>query len=284
MVSPAFLLVGLLVPALVAGAALFVGWRSRRVGALGLGVGFLVGFPAVVGAWPTLPPRDGTQALFYVALGVTLAAWFEGRRRGASSTPLFPPRVVIAFLVPLLVLSKLIKHWEPTESVRHVSVAAAALLTLWTGADALAERRKGASLPLVFWLAATVASASLLVSGVAVISQLAGTLAATLGAAVVASWLRPELSFSRGPIAVPAALLAALCIGGVHLAELPPLTGLLLVLAPLAAWFAELGPLSRLPARRAVLVRLAFVALPLALAFYLAWLERAPPNPYADYY
>jgi hypothetical protein len=279
LVSPTFVLLGLLLPALVAGAALYLGRGSRRLGALGFGLGLLIGYPAVTGSLPQMPPQDGTQMLFYVSIGLALAAWFEARP-GGSLASRFPLRIAVTFLVPLLLMKNRIAHWEPTESFQHVTLAALALLALWSGADALAERRKGATLPLVLWLAVTGASLALLASRFAINSQLCGVVASMLGAAVVAAWLRPELSLARGPIAVPAMLLGALCLGGVYLHELPPLSGLLLVLAPLAAWLGELGPLARLPARRALIVRLALVLIPVAIAYYLAQPE---PSPYDDY-
>jgi len=286
MIGPSEILLLFLVPATLAGLALMIGARSeppgRRIGALGVGCGFLGGYLGLFGELPALPPHDAGQGLFYVVLAATLAAWFEGSGRAGPLARL-PLRVLVATLAPLLYLKNLVKNWNGDEVLEHVGPIALAILIVWSGMDALARKRPGATVPLSFWLAATGASVGLLISTFAVNSQLAGTLAAILGAATVASWIWPRATLAGGAAGVVAVTLAMLCAGGVHLSALPPFAGLALVLAPLAAWLGELLGAGRMSPRKAVLLRLALVALPVLAGLWIAWEQRPPPDPYADY-
>lgn len=275
--------IGFLLPAVILGSALVFGRRWPRLAPLAAGLGFVLGYFGIVGALPSFPPRDSTQMLFFLAAGAGIVGWFEGRASARSQLALLAPRVLLSALVPLLLLRNLVPHWEAPEATRVVALAMLAVLLAWCGTDALVERRKGPSLPACLWLATTGAALSLLISGFALGAQFAGLLAAMMGAAVVATWMRPELSLARGTATVTLVLLGALAITGVHLAELPPVTGLLLLLAPLAAWAPELGPLASLPPRRAALVRLLAVLIPVAIALWVAWDQRPAPDPYSGY-
>ena len=86
-------------------------------------------------------------------------------------------------------------------------------------------------------------------------------------------------ALEAGALGVVSVTLVLLAAGGVHLSSLPPAAGLALVLAPLAAWPAELWAESA-PPRRATLLRLAFVALPVAFGLWLAWTHRPAADPY----
>ena len=293
MLGPSLILWMFVLPPTVAGIALMLGAGGpgrggqgeprRRFGTLGCGLGLLIGYWGLLGQLPGLPPHDANGALFYVFLGSTLAAWFEG---GARSSPLvrLPLRVLIAALAPLLYLKNLVKNWGPSEVFEHVGPIALLSVLLWVGLDALARKRPGASVPLALWLAATGLSFALLFSGFAINSQLAGTLAAVLGAATVCAWIWKRSTLAGGAVGVLAIALTTLAAGGLHLSELPPLSALLIAAGPLAAWLAELLGAGRMPARRAVLVRLAQVAIPVAAGVWIARDGRPPPDPYADYY
>ena len=105
MLGPSLILWMFVLPPTVAGIALMLGAGGpgrggqgeprRRFGTLGCGLGLLIGYWGLLGQLPGLPPHDANGALFYVFLGSTLAAWFEG---GARSSPLvrLPLRVLAA--------------------------------------------------------------------------------------------------------------------------------------------------------------------------------------------
>ena len=225
------------------------------IGTLGVGAAFLAGHYGLFGHVPPLWPREANHALFHAVLGTALAACFDDpRRRGFAR---FLLRASLSALAPLVYLKNLVARWELAEILHHVGPLALATLLLWYGMDSLARRRRGASLALVLWLAATGASVALLLSSFAINAELLGTLAAILGAAVVASAVNPNATLEGGALGVVAVTLVLLTAGGVHLASpgLPPAAGLALILAPLAVWPAELWAGNAAP-RRAALLRL----------------------------
>ena len=287
-----------LLPATLAGLGLMLA-RGGRGGAgrrgsgaarwapLGVAVGLLVGYWGLLGVVPGIPPHDANGALFYVILGAGLVGWLEGRGGGKPAWR-FARWGCVAVLAPWLYLKNLAKRWEWSEFAEHIGPIALAILLLTFGMGALARRRPGATTPLALWMAATGLALALLFTGFAINAELAGTLASVLGAAVVCSWIWPRASLAGGAAGVVAVTLATLAAGGIHLSELPPLSALLIVLAPLAAWLGDLLGARRMPPRRAVLLRLLLVAIPIVAGTWIAFEDRpaeaAADDPYADYY
>jgi hypothetical protein len=92
--------------------------------------------------------------------------------------------------------------------------------------------------------------------------------------------LRPAFVLGAGAAGVCAVLLACLWIVGVWFSDLPAEVGVLLALAPIAPALADLGPLQRLEGARGLLARLALASQFALPALLLAWIQKAPPNPY----
>jgi hypothetical protein len=274
-IGPTQVLLVFLLPATAAGMALLLGAvrapAGGWIGALGVGVGFLLGHYGLLGRLPPLVPHDATQALFHAVLGTSLAACFDTPRR--SGLARLGLRAAVSALAPLLYLKNRVERWEPAEILHHVGALTLAIFVLWYGLDLLARRRRGPSLALVLWLAAAGTSAALMLGRFAINAELAGTLAAILGAAVVVGAMSDTAALEGGALGVVSVTLVLLAAGGVHLSNLPPAAGLALVLAPLAVWPAELWT-EAAPPRRAALLRLAFVAVPVGFGLWLAWAHR----------
>jgi hypothetical protein len=280
MFGPSQVLWIFVLPAALAGVLFLVAAarapEGLRIAALGAGLGLLAGYWGLFRRLPPLPPHDSTHCLLYALLGTTLAAAFERPRHGGLGR--LAVRALVAVLAPALYLKNLIGRWEAREVALHVGALTLAILVSWYGLDALARRWRGASLPLVLWLAAAAASGGLLLAGFAVNAQWAGALAAIWAAAAVASRISAKFSLEGGAVGVASVALVSFSAGGVYLASLPRAAGMALALAPLAAWLAELG--GRSAPRRAALVRMALVALPLAYALWLAWQHRPAQSSY----
>lgn len=287
MLTPMTVVLVFLLPATLAGLALVLGagrrgagsggrLRARWMGALGVAIGFLAGYVGLLKQVPPLPPHDASAALFHVVAAAGLLAWFDA---GGPVAVRLAVRALVSVGAPALYLKNLVRNWEGAELLQQLGPIALVTFVLWTGMDALARRRPGAAVPLSLWLGATGLSAGLLWTGAAVNAQLAGTLAAVLGAATVAGWMRSSASLAGGAAGVAAVALTTLAAGGVHLSELPAWSALAFALAPLLAW---LVPESEQHPARAVVLRLALVAVPVAAGLWLAWENRPPPDPYAD--
>ena len=278
-----------LLPAVLAGLALMLGARTRPdetgrrrpgtgwIGALGMGIGFLAGYVALLG-WPRgFPPHDANAALFYVVAGAAVLAGCDSR----SPLPALLARLIVCVGAPTLYLKNLVRNWENDELLHQLGPIALAALVLWTGMQAFARVRPGASAPLALWLAATGLSVGLLWTGFAINAQLAGTLASLMGAATVASWIWKRASLAGGAAGVASVILVTLAAGGVQLSKLPDWSALAFALAPLAVW---LVPRNDAAAKRTLFLRLCLVAIPVGLGLWIAWEHRPPPDPYADYY
>ena len=275
-------LLGLLAPAVLAGVVLLLGWIGRRaqpdgrdwLGALAVGGGFALGHALFLRDLPSFPPQQATAALFYVACGAVLVGLVASAGWGWRASV---ARLAVSLATPWLVLRNLAARWEETRAVGELGVLGLGLFAVWSASERWARRRPGASVPLALWLCAAASSWALLLGRTSSYAQLGGVLAATLGAAVVVAWLRPALALVGG---AGAAVLVngALAITGAYIAYLPREAAALLVLAPLAGWLGERGPLARLRPARGALARMLLVALPCGVAVWLAW--RSAPQPY----
>ncbi len=102
----------------------------------------------------------------------------------------------------------------------------------------------------------------MVVSKVASLAQLCGAVAAMSGASLVVAWRNGARSLAPGATGVVAILLGYLWLEGYLYWEVPPLSAVLLAVAPAGAWIGHLPWLQRLVAWQANLVRAAAVALP----------------------
>jgi hypothetical protein len=281
MPDPGPLLLGIVVPFLVAGAVLLLGARLAAVRGkafpagsfegLAVGLGYAAGHTIPAGA-PALPPLDSTDWLFWLALAAAAVSL------GAAFLPvagrwLWIPRVALAAAVPHFVLKPL-RGSEGLGLLEAIGWPAAILA--WCAAlDRLAVRRPGVSLPLVMVMVATASAAAFLISHSLILGQHAAELAAALAPVLLFALFSRPASLSGGGI-----LAAGTVLGGLWLAgwayDLPAASAALLALAPLAAWLAEVGPFRRLAPRSALFLRLAAVALLLAAAVAIAW-RASPP-------
>jgi hypothetical protein len=273
-----------LAPLLVAAAVAAVGrWRQWPWAMpVAVGAGFLAGY-ALVGV-PRLPPLDGTDWLFWLALPVTalgvidaLIGWRWGWLMGAAAGP-----------VALLILAPLRPHAISVGAMVGTSLAMAAAGAGLCYAARLVEERVGprtlvAGLCVVMGGAAVVVFSSNLRSG-----GLYG-LAAAAALAPVAAFVRTRTprAFAVATVAVP--ILAGLLAGG-HFYPEPGVTWthlVLLIVAPALLLIGALVPGKRrwvrpVAALLAVAVVTAAIAAPAALAAKKAS-EPDPDDPYAAY-
>lgn len=270
-------LLGILLPALICGAALLslgrLGEDRRRSMGLAVALGLAAGYFAaqwVIFGRPDFPPVDITHWLPYLAV----AAAIVGIRESVWEASL-PIRWLIRGLFSLAVFWLLLRpmvvnQWEAGQSVLWLAGLAAALLLLWRELEILSERSDGLAQPLGLVIMAAASSVALVLTYSALLGQLAGALAAALGAAAVLSLLMKGVRLAPGGVPVVAVLLAGLWVCGSFYSSLPAYSVVLLWAAPSADWVGL--RLSRgLPRWLSVLIRAAAVAIPCAIAVYLAY-------------
>jgi hypothetical protein len=273
------ILPAVLAAVLVSGVFAIAGrlWRaSNWADALALGAGYACGHLVTAG-WPALPPGEATQWLPYFAIIVAII--------GVLDTLLRPPgwiRAGVWFLccagiLRLLLASKFQYGWSLLGGTAWVAVLAAGMLVLTIFFDWAAQRDASISVPLIVTIVAGGTGLALMFSGSLLLGQLAIVLAAASGAIVLVGFLLPNSVNGRGIAPVASAVLAGLWLSGYYFAELPPATALLLAAAPIPALMLVLFDESGNP-RRGLLLRATLVAVPVALAVFLAF--SASPSMY----
>ena len=273
------LLPGILVALLVSGVFTIVGrlWKANSwTDAIAVGIGYAVGH-AVTAGWPAFPPIEATQWLPYFGIAGTLLAVID--------TLLRPPgvmRAVVWFLgcvgiLSLLLASKFQYGWSLFAGVLWIAGLATAMLVLTSFLDRVARRDVSISLPLILTIVAGGTGLALMLSGSILLGQLALVLAGAFGAIVIVGMLLPNAINGRAIAPVSATLLCGLWLSGYFFSGLPPVSGFLLLVSPVPALMFVLFDESGNP-RRGLLLRAILVAVPVALAVFLAF--EASPTPY----
>ena len=273
------LLPGILVALLVSGVLTIVGrlWKANSwTDAIAVGVGYAVGH-AVTSGWPAFPPVEATQWLPYFGIAVTILAVIDTLLRPPGSV-----RVVIWFLccagiLSLLLTSKFQYGWSLLVGILWIAGLATAMLVLTSFLDRAAQRDKSISLPLILAIVAGGTGLALMLSGSMLLAQLALVLAGAFGAIVIVGALLPNAVNGRGIAPVSATLLCGLWLSGYFFSELPSVSGVLLLVSPIPALMLVLFDESGNP-RRGLFLRAILVAVPVALAVFLAF--EASPSPY----
>ena len=279
MLTPA--LQGAAVAALVAVAvlvtALVIGGRDRvGIGAApALGLGYGVGHAMAIGI-PAWPPADAHHWLLPIALVAIPWAVVDGRHH-LSGRARWGGRLTLSALVLGIFLRPLVgPTWGTGEAVLWLVGLWLAMVMFWALLDALAARLPGAALLSMLTVISGAGAAALLVSGSVDQGAIGIVLTAALGVVALAALLAPGLELGRGIAPVVALLLCGSWLNGLFYSDLPRVSGLLLAMAPGAAWVGRIGPIRRLGPRALSLFCAGAALVPAGIAAALA-LAASPP-------
>lgn len=266
------LLWGLGYPALAAGctwAFLGGGWfrrDARWVSSLAVAAAFVL---ADIGLFqgPPMEPTAAREWLVWIAFAGALISPLEALHARAR----FPVRAgFVGALVFLLLRRQYENHWEGEGGLAgpfpEVGIALLLALGGWYAVERIARIRPGAGAPLVLWATASALAVCCLWSSSGSYAQLAGALAAAMGAAVVLSWLRPGAWFAGGGAGLAWLLCFGVGLSAHFYARLDATDALLLASAPFVALLADLLPRDKRESATGTLARLLIVLLPLAAA------------------
>jgi len=276
---------GVLIPAVLAGIVLLLsGTRARAepsiarpfAGALAFGAAFLVA-KAGLDSVPALPFGEVTVDALGMTFWCVVAAIVLAPLRAAPVVSRFGNAFYVALFSIL-----------PYHLIRDASKPAAAfdaggfatvllVYALWTSLERLAQRRPGPSLPLALWAACAGTAVVLLQNRSALQAQLAGSLAAALGAAIVVSFLVRGAHLATGAIAILALVVSAL-LRQATIYDLPTPCWALVALAFAAPWLGEIPALRQRSPLLAGAVAFLGAVVPTAIA---AWIvhDLRPPMP-----
>ena len=205
---------------------------SQALAAFALGAGYFAGHVSITG-WTPFPPMDTTNWLPYFAI--------SGAAIGSLSVLLSPKLARIAVLglfcagtMRLLLAPKFRYGWSAEEGWLWVGGLGCAALLLALSLEVSAGRSSIATEPaLILTIVSAGTACCLMLSG----SLLLGQFAAALSAATFGSLLLTRRGQTVGASAtsVFSLLLVALLVSGYFFAELPALSALLLVAAPVGS-------------------------------------------------
>ncbi|HET6202606.1 MAG TPA: hypothetical protein VFI25_07365 [Planctomycetota bacterium] len=270
---------GAILPALVTGFLLSALWRPWRKGAfpsrwswiepLAFAAGYASAQVALIG-WPAFPPRESTHGLFYLAVAAgTLAPLASSRAIPVAARWIVS--AVLAFAVPLLLLRARIEHrWSAGESAGWVFALGTAALAVGA-ASKTASRLPGPASILALLVPLTATAGVLVLSGTALHSQLAGAVAASLGAALALSVRRPGIALSPASTQFVSTLLCSFLVTGHFSTGVSAINVFLLGLCPITTFLTvRTGWARNLPTWRAAFVQLAASGLPATVSLGLA--------------
>jgi hypothetical protein len=284
------ILTGYILPALVIVAGLIIAWRpwqkppradGRWIAPPLMAAMFFLAF-VQLSRVPKWPPGTGDVtnwiAYFVVPAGLL----------GLLDALLSPPSwlrfgllvvlsrlAVRALLLPLVIRTKALSGVEAENWIDGLSIAIA---ILWLSTDALAEKVRGISVPLVLFLFATGAAIYLVLSENLSMGFVAGSIAALSAAAAVATfWPNGGrmISLSQGAVLTLIVPLVGLLICGYFYGPEDPSpmsqwAGAILLSAPILAWAGDLPGVRRSPNWARLCVRLLSVILAIGIAIGLS--------------
>jgi hypothetical protein len=284
--DPAVLLFGVLLPAVVAGIVLLVSalraraepGRERPVaGALACGLAYLAAQTALSGVPDGPWSENAVLLLGWVYWTVALAIVLSPLRLGSIAR--FGNSLYRALFC--ILPYHLVRTDDGARAPFDLLGLATVLATfgIWIALERLAARRPGPSLPIALWAACAGCAGVLLLASSAQLAQLAGALAASLGAAAVVALLVRGAHLPSGAIAI----LAVACAGLLRIASIYGLSDAACALAAaafLGPWLGEIPALRARSPRLAGAVAFLGALLPAAGAVaiaYSAYSAKSPP-------
>ncbi|MDQ7007168.1 MAG: hypothetical protein Q9Q40_08040 [Acidobacteriota bacterium] len=243
----ATLFVGAVLPFLVTAVVLgavdgFDRNRAREGGCRGFVLAGALAYPLahglVRGGLP-FPPVESVDWLPFFALLAGVVGLLEAGLPRLGRGRWLLRLVVVAGLL-WTTLSPLVRYaWSALAAAGWMAALEIAVLLFWGAVESHVRRDEPLAAPLSFLLLSVGSSGILLLSNSAVLGQLAGVLAAVLGAWLLMAVLRPRRFPARGSGAVLTLVLAGLWMQGYFYADLPLSSLVLLALVPATAVVGE---------------------------------------------
>jgi hypothetical protein len=285
-IGPSDFLLEIIIPALLALAAMCLAWRPWRRfpqpkahwgGAVAVALAVLAAYRPVFGAWPSFPPSTANHWLFYVVLLALLVGLLDALIR--------PPRwiatigIFIAAMAALAAMLKFALFGEehgPAQSIGLLLLFGLIGAAWWITFELTADDG-GVVAPLLMWITVSTVAVVFMLTDSFVWGKLAMALAAAAGALLVMILWRRSIRLSHGAMHVFAIVMLCLIIPVHYVASLSIGKLVTLLAVPAFIWIGRLitmaGPISRLrPWQRAV-IRVAALVIPMAVLLSVAAVE-----------
>ena len=255
----------------------FARWRktaSRCAAAIAIGAGYVAGHVFAVG-WSPFPPRHATHWLFWFAVIGVVAAAADVLVRPKGTVRFVAWAIICTIACRLILQPKFSYAWSAAEGWLRVFAIALAIVVLTFCLD-LVDRRPFGTMTLFSVTTVSLRRYKRRIDSLRslLLGQLTCILSA-IGAACFLVIIAVTAPFHPSGTAAPLSLVCAgLWLSGSFYAELPAASVLLLALAPALA-LLPVGKASHSQSR-VLAYRIAFVAVPVAIAVVLA-LHASPP-------
>jgi hypothetical protein len=286
---------GVLLPAVLAGVIALLGRQKLGAwaGAIGITVGFVAGYVGVQGM-PAIVPRTVPELLPALAIVGLLWAYVE-RFWQQSAVLTWLLRLVPLALLELFLYFRIFSGritarfdpWTTGDIILNLAVPAVTVALLWVflalalpsanaasaddadanDADSAPPKRSLAVVVTALIVLCTGIAVSLVLAGSAIVAQIVGALAASLGAIMVLAWVFPAsyLTVSAAPV-IALVLGGALSLGGFFAATLPWYGAVLLAVTALFLWLGQSRPFMM-----RLVVQLGGTAVLAAISALIAW-------------
>jgi hypothetical protein len=243
---------------------------------LAVAIGYISGHLALQGL-PKFPPSTIFHYLPYLALGTLLWTLLE-RFWPKNLIARWSLRTLVLLALLLYMLRRIIQNsWQLWETILWLAGILLVFLVVWWLLERLSQGESALRPPLFLTalvMLVTGSSITLAATGSVVLSQLAGVLAASIGAIIVLSWLM-NIEVTPSLAAVFIFLQGGLWVGGAVFSKLPVLSALILTLSPLLLLLIR--PSHTL---RNTLLRLVLFAIPIVAVAGFALIEFLREQPF----
>jgi hypothetical protein len=249
--------------------------RRRQAGSFWADAGWVAGIGAgfYLGCWmleivPRWPIREDLDRLLGILIPAVLVVELLGAFPRVPRWLVWTLRMTVAGLGARVLLHGSMylsgpssTAWTAPQAWLILGSIAAAEAAVWVLLTRLARRPAGASLPIALAVAIGAASMTVMLSAYLAGGQAGLPLSAAVLGASLAALAFPDASRSIAPIGISIVGLGALLVIGRFFGELRTDHAVMLLAAPLLAWFPELSRLRRLPPWGRGLLRVLLVSL-----------------------
>lgn len=284
------ILLGVVLPAVAAAAVLLAAWRPWRkaasptgtigAGALAIGLAYAAGYAGLVG-WPPFPPVEASQWIVYLQLAAVGLFLLERMTSRPPNWLRWGFRIGLVAVSLVLILRPMMTYsWSPGRTAGWVAGLGVLALAFWLELEWVLPGVEALSSWLVLTIVAVGCALCLAMSGSLLLGQLGGVLAAAAAGATVLAFLPGGRTIDRASVRVPAVILTCLLLSGYFYSELPAISALLVIAAPLAARSVPEASLTGRHPFVVAVVRGVAVAVPIVVAVIIAFASSPPFDPY----
>lgn len=288
MPTPSQLFFSLLLPAIICGgiyAIVAYLWKRdekngylQRVIAVALGIGYIIGYLGIESKLTFLPKEPIHWVFYFTILAMVISTFWH-----LSQWIRLITQFVFAIALPRVLLNSYFQYntWGTLEGTIWWVCLSVGILIFWNIVEqSFSAVPSKASIPFVYFGLSGGTALIIALSGSVLIAQHAGTLTALFAVIWIltivlqrgpkfntdSNW--EALPISASPVVI--ILFVGVWMNGYFYAEVPAVSALLLVIAPVFAQVGQIKAIQRLGERKSILLQIGLIALCVGIAIIIA--------------